>query len=178
MHLDITATFLPPAGALDGRGHSPGDATGSDAAGDDARDAPGHEGGAAADSGARNKSGGGGAAASTPRAGGCPRWAAAAEGVAGPAAGLILKSWRPGGQGAAVVLFDWVTARLEVHFDEARAGVVASGGAFIAQGQGFVGRAGDGRTLAKPPVISHDTYKLLLHPSTQQGLIIRSCPAL
>jgi hypothetical protein len=49
-----------------------------------------------------------------------PGAASAAATVTGPAAGLILKSWRPGGAGAAAVVFDWATRRLEVHFDEVR----------------------------------------------------------
>ncbi len=43
---------------------------------------------------------------------------AAGDGAQGPRVGLLLKSWRPNGRGAAVVTFDWVTRELEVVFDE------------------------------------------------------------
>lgn len=97
-HLDIIVTFLPPSG-------SPA-ANGSTIIGSFA------DGSAAA--GAAAAATGGGAA------GGRGSWPHADDALPGAAAGLILKSWRPQGQGAAAVSFCWASRRLEVHFDEVR----------------------------------------------------------
>ena len=66
----------------------------------------------------------GAAAAAAAAAAACPHPAAPGA-LPGPAVGLLLKSWRPGGAGAAAVAFCWATRRLEVHFDEV---MMANGG--------------------------------------------------
>jgi len=128
-HLDITVTFQPPplasSSSAAAAATTAGNASNGDAKG------PAHSAGAAAAKGPARSAG---AAAAGVQAEAISiqqpqqqqpqqqqrrlKWPSAAAAVVGPAVGVILKSWRAEGCGAAVVVFSWVTQRLEVHFDE------------------------------------------------------------